>query len=367
MGERRSAHESDLARGTRRPARARPSRRAGRARPPSVGEPLSPAAELVLRQVAEPRRRDPSARPHEHRGGTAADAVEVHHLPILVDANRLGPAPPAHELLDLVAILVREVHRGEAHPRHAAFDALGAIDLREAIGAPVEHEGKDGGATGQIAAGKHVLVVDLAGGAGARPLGAGLPLADVGVALEIARGEWGCELRHALAALQAEEALAAVGDRHREQHHPQDHHHEDPHRPRVFVARTRHLRPPARFGMGAIALREPLPDRAPAVAAEIVEAVLGHGASAWARRGRRPRSPRNSGRGSTSRTLKGPCSSAHTSAAGSTIMTPSRATLRSTTATIPKSRSIRMSEAIRAPKPAMAVAPEASTAAPVEA
>jgi hypothetical protein len=32
--------------------------------------------------------------------------------------------------------------------------------------------------------------------------------------------------------------------------------------------------------MGAIAFREPLPDRAPAVAAEIVEAILGHGASA---------------------------------------------------------------------------------------
>ena len=35
--------------------------------------------------------------------------------------------------------------------------------------------------------------------------------------------------------------------------------------------------------------------------------------------------------------------------------------------TMPKSRSMRMSEAVSAAKPAMAVVPEASTAAPVEA
>ena len=55
------------------------------------------------------------------------------------------------------------------------------------------------------------------------------------------------------------------------------------------------------------------------------------------------------------------------SAAGSTIITPSRETERSTTVTMPKSRNMRMSDAIRAAKPAIAVAPEASTAAPVEA
>ena len=65
--------------------------------------------------------------------------------------------------------------------------------------------------------------------------------------------------------------------------------------------------------------------------------------------------------------MNGPCCSAHSSAAGSTTMTPSSDTVRSATVTMPKSRSMRMSEAIRAAKPAIAVAPEASTAAPVEA
>ena len=65
--------------------------------------------------------------------------------------------------------------------------------------------------------------------------------------------------------------------------------------------------------------------------------------------------------------VKRPCCSAQTRAAGSTSITPSRDTLRSTTVRIPKSRSIRMSDAIRAAKPAMAVTPEASTAAPVDA
>ena len=65
--------------------------------------------------------------------------------------------------------------------------------------------------------------------------------------------------------------------------------------------------------------------------------------------------------------MNGPCCSAQRSAAGSTSITPSSDTVRSTTVTIPKSRSMRMSETIRAAKPAIAVAPEASTAAPVEA
>ena len=65
--------------------------------------------------------------------------------------------------------------------------------------------------------------------------------------------------------------------------------------------------------------------------------------------------------------MNGPCSSAHTSAAGSTTITPSSETVRSTTVTIPKSLSILMSDATSAAKPAMAVAPEASTADPVDA
>ncbi len=64
---------------------------------------------------------------------------------------------------------------------------------------------------------------------------------------------------------------------------------------------------------------------------------------------------------------EGPCCSAHTTAAGSTSSTPSSDTVRSTTVTAPKSCSMRMSDAITAAKPAIAVAPEASTAAPVEA
>jgi hypothetical protein len=47
-------------------------------------------------------------------------------------------------------------------------------------------------------------------------------------------------------------------------------------------------------------------------------------------------------------------------------MTPSRATVRSTTVTKPKSRSILMSETTSTAKPAIAVVPEASTAAPVD-
>ena len=56
-----------------------------------------------------------------------------------------------------------------------------------------------------------------------------------------------------------------------------------------------------------------------------------------------------------------------TSAAGRTTITPSSETVRSTTVTMPKSRSMRMSEAISAAKPAMAVMPDAITAAPVDA
>ena len=58
-------------------------------------------------------------------------------------------------------------------------------------------------------------------------------------------------------------------------------------------------------------------------------------------------------------------SSIQASAAGSTTITPSRAAARSITVTKPKSRSIWMLLAIRTAKPATAVAPEASTAAPV--
>src|SRR4051794_13327331 len=60
-----------------------------------------------------------------------------------------------------------------------------------------------------------------------------------------------------------------------------------------------------------------------------------------------------------------PCS-ASTSTAGSTSMTPSSATVRSTTVTKPKSRSMRMSDTTSTAKPAIAVVPEARTAAPVE-
>ncbi len=58
---------------------------------------------------------------------------------------------------------------------------------------------------------------------------------------------------------------------------------------------------------------------------------------------------------------------AQTRAAGKTSITPSRATARSITVTKPKSRSILMSLAISTAKPAVAVTPDASTAAPVRA
>src|SRR5204863_68639 len=58
--------------------------------------------------------------------------------------------------------------------------------------------------------------------------------------------------------------------------------------------------------------------------------------------------------------------SARTSTAGSTARTPSSETARSTTVTQPKSRSIWMSEMTSTAKPAIAVVPDASTAAPVE-
>ena len=57
--------------------------------------------------------------------------------------------------------------------------------------------------------------------------------------------------------------------------------------------------------------------------------------------------------------------SARTSTAGSTASTPTSDTARSITVTSPKSRSIATSEAISTAKPAIAVTPEASTAAPV--
>src|SRR3954447_7581004 len=68
-------------------------------------------------------------------------------------------------------------------------------------------------------------------------------------------------------------------------------------------------------------------------------------------------------RGSASSTLNPP--SAQTSAAGRTARTPASATARSSTVTSPKSLNMRMSETINTAKPAIAVTPEASTAAPV--
>ena len=47
-------------------------------------------------------------------------------------------------------------------------------------------------------------------------------------------------------------------------------------------------------------------------------------------------------------------------------MTPRSDTVRSTTVTIPNSRSIWMLDAMSAAKPAIAVTPDASTAAPVD-
>ena len=78
--------------------------------------------------------------------------------------------------------------------------------------------------------------------------------------------------------------------------------------------------------------------------------------------GRRPHARR--GAAAASRDGANPVS-AQTSAAGRTTSTPSSATPRSITVTMPKSRSIRMSVAISAAKPAIAVIPEASTAIPV--
>ena len=67
------------------------------------------------------------------------------------------------------------------------------------------------------------------------------------------------------------------------------------------------------------------------------------------------------------RSRSGCSRSAITSAAGSATSTPTSDTLRSISVTRPKSRSMRMSESVSTPKPAIAVMPDAATAAPVRA
>ena len=137
----------------------------------------------------------------------------------------------------------------------------------------------------------------------------------------------------------------------------------DPHHPGVLVARPRHLGPAAR-GSGWVrsrsASRSPI-SRPASLAAQVARSGprsrrvgAGHAAPAAP--------PARAGRGSRE---AAPCSSAHRSAPRAAPSSrPAATRVRSTTVTMPKSRSIRMSEAISAAKPAIAVAPEASTAAP---
>ena len=95
-------------------------------------------------------------------------------------------------------------------------------------------------------------------------------------------------------------------------------------------ARSRHARPPRRLAV--------VPARATRPASS---------------RTRRPALPTASGRSDSASTD------------GSTSITPPSDTVRSTSVTSPKSRSIAMLENVSTPNPAIAVIPDASTAEPV--
>ena len=134
--------------------------------------------------------------------------------------------------------------------------------------------------------------------------------------------------------------------------------------PRVLVARPAASRAGAP-APGAVRSRS-ASSLGRAVAAEVLEAVpvVGHGAAV--RAAEALRSPQ-AARGSRSRARNGRAARPTSAPPAAPSSRRASETVRSTTVTMPKSRSIRMSEAISAAKPAIAVAPEASTAAPVEA
>src|SRR3954469_18705793 len=257
--------------------------------------------------------------------GADGHVVEVGQHAVAVVADREPPPVGADRAAQVVAVAL-DGHGGELDPRIGPAQALERVELVDAAPAARGDEGEhDRPALGELADVEDLRAADLAGVALPRRRALRLARRDVGVAVQRAGGQRRRERRELVADGRPGRALGvAVVDRVERDVAEREH---DDHADEPAVAagagrpRDRRLAAHARRRRGRL--------------------------RAGTRRRSEPRS-------------------ASTSTAGSTTSTPSSDTVRSTTVTQPKSRSMRMSETARTAKPAIAVAPDASTAAPVE-
>src|SRR3954471_19738041 len=288
---------------------------------------FAPQMDGVGRLRPDERLAHPPAPRGQRDLGADGHVVEVGQHAVAVVADGEAPAVGADRPPQVVAIAL-DGHGGELDVRVGGADALEDVELVDAAPAARGEEGqRHRAALGQLADVEDPGAADLARVALARRGPLRLARGDVRVAVEPARGqrrrEGGELVSHARA---GGPLVAAVADGvERDVREQEDDHHAD--EPAVSA--------------GARGARDP---RLPAHA----------------------RARRSRGRGSDGTCSRRAPRSASTRTAGSTTRTPSSDTVRSTTVTQPKSRSMRMSDTARTAKPAIAVTPLASTAAPVE-
>src|SRR5918995_37093 len=298
-----------------------------------------PVVELL---AADARAPQDAAGVCEGDRGTYAHAVDVAHGSVGVVTDWDPPSVLANHLAHLIAI-VANVHAQEVDPATVPRGGLGDEVLRgQTIATAAEPERDDERLVEEVAHAQDLGQLDLACRRSPLILGAGnlralaVVLVHVRVPLHASEGVRHRELGQRRPAVSTRAEQPPLGRADGVQERKRDQRDES----RPDDKRIDSARPRASGGIGLRAHRSaprPAGDGAP-------------------RRRRAHAAMRGNG-------WKPP--SAHTSVAGRTIITPSSATPRSTTVTIPKSRSILISVAISAAKPAIAVSPEASTAAPV--
>src|SRR3954451_6131118 len=270
-------------------------------------KPADPAAELAEGEVADAGALQRASGIDVGESRTAADAVEAADGAVAVVADWQRPAVAADQVAQRVAI-VADVQREETHPSTVApIRPLHHILLGDAAVALGEPERDHQRLAEEVADADRAGGVDLAGGRTLRVLGA----RDFG-GFAVVLGDVGVAFEFARPCGYRELRQRPAGRQLVEAQRPSP----APTLDRVDGGEDDHRRE-----------KQPDDDRV----------AVPHS------------------RSSQSRT------------AGRTRRTPARAALRSTTVTAPKSRSICTSPAISTAKPAIAVTPEASTAAPVRA
>src|SRR6201996_5177757 len=283
-------------------------------------------------KFAEARALQRAARIDVGEGRAGGDLEELGDGSVAIEADRHVPAVGADPFPHR-ATRIEAVERQEVHPSTVTLgDLADHILLALAVVFGAEPERDHQRAVEEVADADRAGGLDLAGGDARRVFRAGqrgataVVLVDVGVAFEGARRVGDGELRDRPArrlVFEPEDVFAAAGQG-VDRGDPDQDEEGEPDEQRV--------------GGG---------DRLDAAHAAGSPSTAGSASSA------RPRAFAEERR------------STITSVAGRITTTPRSAAARSITVTAPKSRSMRMSEAIRTAKPAIAVRPEASTAAPV--